>query len=184
MNSHSWTIASVPAKSAGPIDRAGLTEVPVAGIATKWIAASVRPIVERRQRGVLVALVGDREDDDHEDGGHARSRAGSAAHQLVAAALVAEGVLAHVALGVEVREALQQHEQQRGAPTRAPASCATTYRPTSFHDIRPPIAAPTETAGLKWRAGDPAEGVGHHHDRDAEGEADRGDRDSSPPAAG
>ena len=32
MNSHSWTIASVPAKSATPIERAGFTDVPVAAI--------------------------------------------------------------------------------------------------------------------------------------------------------
>ena len=39
MNSHSWTIASLPAEEPTPIERAGLTEVPVAGMATKWIAA-------------------------------------------------------------------------------------------------------------------------------------------------
>ena len=32
MNSQSWTIASVPANSATPIDRAGFTDVPVAAI--------------------------------------------------------------------------------------------------------------------------------------------------------
>ena len=32
MNSHSWMIASVPANSPTPIERAGFTDVPVAPI--------------------------------------------------------------------------------------------------------------------------------------------------------
>ena len=50
--SQSWTIASVPAKTPAPIERAGLTEVPVSGIATKWIIASARPIAS----GPMTAL--------------------------------------------------------------------------------------------------------------------------------
>ena len=51
MNSQSWTIASPPANRAGPMERAGLAEVPVAGIATKWIAVSVRPIASGASAG-------------------------------------------------------------------------------------------------------------------------------------
>ena len=51
MNTHSCCNAWVPSKSAGPMERAGLTEVPVAGIATKWIAASVKPIARGASAG-------------------------------------------------------------------------------------------------------------------------------------
>ena len=44
MKSHSWRIASVPPKTPTPIERAGLTEVPVAPIEAKWIIASARPM--------------------------------------------------------------------------------------------------------------------------------------------
>ena len=44
MNSHSCVIASPPANSAGPIDRAGFTDVFVTGMLTRWISVSARPI--------------------------------------------------------------------------------------------------------------------------------------------
>ena len=44
MNSQSWMIASPPANRAGPIERAGLTDVPVAAIDAKWIIVSERPM--------------------------------------------------------------------------------------------------------------------------------------------
>ena len=51
MNSHSWMIASLPAKSAGPIERAGFTDVPVSGIVAKWIIASVKPMASGARAG-------------------------------------------------------------------------------------------------------------------------------------
>ena len=44
MNSQSWAIASPPANSAGPIERAGFTEVLVTGMLARWIRVSARPI--------------------------------------------------------------------------------------------------------------------------------------------
>src|SRR5271163_407434 len=43
-NSHSCAICSPPANNAGPVLRAGLTEVLVTGIETRWISVSARPI--------------------------------------------------------------------------------------------------------------------------------------------
>jgi hypothetical protein len=37
MNSHNWPQAFPPANKAGPKLRAGLTEVPVMGMATRWM---------------------------------------------------------------------------------------------------------------------------------------------------
>ena len=51
MNSHSWAMASTPAKRAGPIERAGFTEVPVSGIVAKWIIASDRPMAKGARAG-------------------------------------------------------------------------------------------------------------------------------------
>ena len=94
MNSHSWAMASTPAKRAGPIERAGFTEVPVSGIVAKWIIASDRPMAKRSQGRVLVALVGDGEDRHQEhQGGHGLDEEGRPPGQPVGRQ-VAEGVLA------------------------------------------------------------------------------------------
>ena len=43
MNTHSWTRASVPLKTAVPKLRAGFTDVLSTGIVARWIMPSVRP---------------------------------------------------------------------------------------------------------------------------------------------
>jgi len=43
-NSHSWPIAQPPAYSAGPVERAGFTDVLVTGMLTRWMIVSVSPI--------------------------------------------------------------------------------------------------------------------------------------------
>ncbi len=43
-NSQSWLVYAPPANRAGPVLRAGLTEVFVTGIDTRWISVSARPI--------------------------------------------------------------------------------------------------------------------------------------------
>ena len=44
MNSHSCSSAHPPTNSAGPMLRAGLTDVFVIGMPTRWISVSTRPI--------------------------------------------------------------------------------------------------------------------------------------------
>ena len=44
MNNQSCESALPPSTSAGPSERAGLTEVPVMRMPTRWITVSVRPI--------------------------------------------------------------------------------------------------------------------------------------------
>ena len=51
MNNHSCAMASTPAKRAGPIERAGFTDVPVRGMVAKWIIASVRPMASGARAG-------------------------------------------------------------------------------------------------------------------------------------
>ena len=46
MNTHSSFKDEPPVKMAGPKERAGLTEVPVIGIPTKWTAARAKPMVK------------------------------------------------------------------------------------------------------------------------------------------
>src|SRR3978361_1707039 len=43
-NNQSWPTYSAPANNAGPVLRAGLTEVLVTGIDTRWISVSARPM--------------------------------------------------------------------------------------------------------------------------------------------
>ena len=44
MKSHNWANARPPSKRAGPMLRAGLTEVPVMGMQTIWTSTSVKPM--------------------------------------------------------------------------------------------------------------------------------------------
>ena len=43
-NSHSWLTAQPPTNRAGPVERAGFTEVLVTGMLTRWMSASVKPM--------------------------------------------------------------------------------------------------------------------------------------------
>ena len=56
MNSQSCTIASTPAKTPTPMERAGLTEVPVAAIDPKWSIVSVRPIASGASAGCSLRM--------------------------------------------------------------------------------------------------------------------------------
>ena len=173
MNSHSWTIASVPANSAGPIERAGLTEVPVAGIATKWIAASVRPIASGASAGCSMrSSVTARITITKTAVSTSSSR--NAAQAAYAGALVAEEVLAHVALGVEALEALHEQEQHERAEDRADELGDDVEA-----DLAPGQPAADRGADrdrrVEVRAGDPPERVDHHHTARPKVEADGGD---------
>jgi hypothetical protein len=58
MNSQSWLNAHPPTNTAGPILRAGLTEVLVTGIPTKWIKTSTIPIgIPANPTGALISVV-------------------------------------------------------------------------------------------------------------------------------
>ena len=43
-NSQSWVSAAPPVNRAGPVERAGFTEVLVTGMVTRWIRARQRPM--------------------------------------------------------------------------------------------------------------------------------------------
>jgi hypothetical protein len=47
----SWLIAAPPTSTAGPNDRAGLTDVPVTGMKTIWMSVRVRPIASHATAG-------------------------------------------------------------------------------------------------------------------------------------
>jgi hypothetical protein len=58
MNSQSWLKAHPPTKTAGPILRAGLTDVFVTGIPTRWISTSTIPIgIPTKPTGALISVV-------------------------------------------------------------------------------------------------------------------------------
>ena len=56
IKSHSCAKASPPANRAGPILRAGLTEVPVIGIQTMWTKTNVRPMASPANLGAEFSL--------------------------------------------------------------------------------------------------------------------------------
>ncbi len=60
--------AAPPSNRAGPIDRAGLTEVPSSGIPTRWMTVKVSPIARPAKPGAA-ASEGDQEHDQHKEEG-------------------------------------------------------------------------------------------------------------------
>ena len=57
MNTQSWVNGVPPLNSAGPMERAGFTEVPSSGMPTRWITVSTRPIARPAKPGAAARLV-------------------------------------------------------------------------------------------------------------------------------
>ena len=173
MKSHSWRIESPPAKRAGPIERAGLTEVPVAGMATKWMAARVRPMASGAKAGCSLRSSVTARMTQTKIGRH---------HQLeqeggppgVATADVTEGVLTHVAVGVEALEAVHEGEQHERTEDGADELGHDVER----HLLPGHPAADGRTERhrrVEVSSRDPTERVDHDHHGEAEGQSDRRD---------
>ena len=162
-------MASVPAKTPTPMERAGLTEVPVALIEAKWIIASARPMASGPMatltslRSSVTARITQRntavQHDLEQQRGPPRE----------AGALVAEEVLRHVALGAEALEAVVEAEQH-GAGEQA----AEELGGHVDADLVPRQTAAEHRAERDGRvevaARDAADGVGHDDDGEAEGQ--------------
>ena len=119
-------------------------------IDAKWIIVEGQADRRRREGRVLVARVGDGEDHVDEDRGHddldqERRPPG------VAGAVVAEEVLGQARLAdVVAVDALDQDEQREAGDDGAARTARRRTVGTWRQAIRPPSAAPTDTAGLKW----------------------------------
>ena len=107
----------MPANMPTPIERAGFTEVPVAAMEAKWTTVRVRPMASGASGRVLAAGVGDGEDHADEERGHQRLEQ-EGGPPGVAAAGVAEGVLAEVPDTAEAREAVHEPPQHGAGDER------------------------------------------------------------------
>ena len=87
-NSQSWPIYAPPANSAGPVLRAGLTEVLVTGIDTRWIKVSARPI-GMPAKPVAAPFRRRADDDEQEEEGHHHFGQKAAAEAVFAGAEIA-----------------------------------------------------------------------------------------------
>ena len=149
MNSHSWTIASVPAKMAAPIERAGFTDVPVRGMVAKWIIDSERPIASGARAGCsLRSSVTARIAITKTKVVTASTR--RADHHGEPAAVVAEAVLPEVALGAEPVEAVPDDPQHSAGENCADELTAHVEAESAPRPADRSRAAPRVTAGLKW----------------------------------
>ena len=145
-NSQSWATYSPPANSAGPVLRAGLTEVLVTGIETRWISVRARPIgmPAKPDRG---ALRGGADDDEQEEEGH------QDLHREAGAQAVLAG--AEVAVAVRGEARWDPARLARGDPVEHSRGNdgADHLRDDVGHHVggthRPPAHRPTVTAGLK-----------------------------------
>ena len=148
MNSHSWAMASVPANSPTPIERAGLTDVAVAAIDAKWITARVRPMAR-----------------------------GASPLSLRESVTASTTTTSRAVISTSIRKAAHQAKPlpavpkefwpkcpallksgkpcmsaRRVAPaSSAPASCTSAYRPARAQDTRPSRAARARSRGRSGR---------------------------------
>ena len=169
MNSHSCTIASLPAKMSAPIERAGFTDVPVRGMVAKWIIDSESPMANGARAGCSLRSSVTARISDHEDeGGDGLDEERRPPREP--AAVVAEAVLPEVALGAEPVEALPDDPQH--VPPNSAADELTAHVEGS---LRPGQSAAEGRAeghgGVEVATGDPADGVRHHQHGEPEGEA-------------
>ena len=167
-DSHSWSIASPPAKSAGPMERAGFTDAPVSGIVVKWIIDNDKPIASGAECGMFVALVGHGEDHQQEDERsvtqlHEQGRPPGEPETTV----VAEGVLADPPSELEARDARRSSNSDRAGADRPDELRADVRR-----HLRPREPATDRCShrdrGVEVAARDAPDRVGHHQDGQAE----------------
>ena len=164
MNSHSWMIASLPANRPTPIERAGLTDVPVEADRREVDHRQRQADRGRRQRRVLVAGVGHREDHVEEDRGQDHLERGTP----------------------PTRRSRCRRRRRRSGPGRCRRRRSRRCPCTRTNSARPATIAPTELRAdvdrdlapghpaaergadrdgrVEVGAGDPAEGVGAGQD--------------------
>ncbi len=174
-NSHSWSTAMAGPNSAGPVLRAGLTEVLVTGIETRWIKVRHKPIASAAEaRG---AVPGRRaEDHDQEDGGQhdlgqQRRLEAEAARRMFAEAVGRE------AADLGARLAGGDHVEHEGRGDGAEhlgddvaGQLGGAEAPADHQAHR--------HGGIEVAPGDRAEGIGAGQHREAEGQRDTDEADA------
>ena len=181
MNSHSWPMASQPANSAGPIERAGFTEVLVTGMLTRWIRVSARPIASGA-KPLGARRVRDAEDDEQEDAGQ---------HDLDDQA--GEAGSSRPASGRRSRWWRSRTRWRRSRPAGGDDQQHGGRDDRGHHlgdhvggDVLPREAPrrrqPQGDGGVEVAAGDVADGVRHrqHGEPEGEGDAEETDAQTSP----
>src|SRR5215469_12815542 len=147
-NNHSCASAQPPTNNAGPVLRAGFTEVLVTGMLIKWISVSTRPIgigakpcgtrlsvapiMSNRKTAVIVISQTRHETRAYPPG------------ECAPYPLVANPAL-KLKLGMPLAITYKTDEAKI-----APSTCTTIYGITSLAGKLPPAAKPTVTAGLMW----------------------------------
>ncbi len=170
IKTQSWLRAAPPAKRAGAIERAGLTEVLVTGIEMRWITVSVRPMA-RGAKTLGGEGVGGAEDDDHEHGGEDELGDEGGGEAEVLGGVGAVAVCGEAGGGVEAGSAGGDGVEDGGAGDATDELGGDVGR-----DVLPGQTAGDGEAeadgGVEVATGDVAEPVGHGGDGEAEGEGD------------
>jgi hypothetical protein len=145
-NSQSCGTAPLSAKNATAVDRAGLTEVFVTGIDTRWISVSASPIASGANPGAAPGRVAPMMTTRN-------PAVSTASHRNAAVTPYPPGDRAPYPFdakppGTHSAEPLAMRYSTT-APANPPTNWATQYPGRSFHSNRPAAARPSDTAGLK-----------------------------------
>ena len=169
MNSHSWPIASPPANSAGPIERAGFTDVLVTGIDTRWIRVSDSPIAIGAKPAGRAGVGGAEDDVEEERSEHDLDQ--QAGQQLVAVRRAVAVAVAREAGGdrVEAVLAVGDDPQHGRGDDRGHHLDHEVGRHLAPREA-PPDRQPDGHRRVEVAAGDVPDGVGHHQHAEPEGE--------------
>ena len=179
--SQSWPTAPVSAKKATAVERAGLTEVLVTGIETRWMSVSARPMaMPAKPAGALRA--GRAEDDEDEARGQDELDQEAGEEAVAAGRVGAVAVRGEAAGGPVGLAGGDEVEDDRGD------EAADHLGDPVGDELAPGEAAADGEAERDRRvevaAGDRADGVGHGEHGQAEGERDAGEADAELGEAG
>ena len=167
MNSQTWASGSPPANSAGPSERAGLTEVPVSGMPTRCTAVSARPIASPAKPG-RGGPAGDQQDHRHEDEGEQHLEDEGAAQADGGAVVV--GAERAGLVGDVAEAAGQQLQDRRAGDAAGELGDPVVGRLGRRHALREQHAEGDRRVDVA--AGDRADRVGQREQRQAEREGD------------
>ncbi len=148
MNSHSWESASPPAKRAGPRLRAGLTEVPVSGMPTRWITARAMPI-GRPSKPTTATLCVTASTTKTSRNVRITSARKAPPRLMCTAERAPQPLLPNVS-SVLSPGTVWASQYSSPAPTMPPTSCAIQYSMAVRPVMRRASSMPRVTAGLTW----------------------------------
>ena len=168
-------MAHPPTNSAGPVLRAGLTDVLVTGMLIRWMSVRPRPMAKRRETGRGAPIRGAQDDhhehEGHDDLGDRAGQQGVLARRMLTVAIGCEAILQR-----EPRSTGGNHVEDAGANDSADDLGDEIARQLPGLEAAAHPQAHRHR-GIEVGAGDRPDGIGHrqHRETESEGNAQKPD---------